>query len=1010
MLLYYNDFDSFINGESLIGTAFNKWSLFYAEETPFFTKVIDRNNWALLQTDDPTKTSVLTSNDPNLSSVANLFFRIKTFAARGDFNFGIVLRYGNSGGIAFYHNLTEMRLISFTTADPFASPTILANLDAFASHIQDSIWISANGSAIKIYLNGELINSTTTTVLGAGKVGLIAYNGDWAIDDVAVENFLDDLLAPSGLTATALSATSARLDWVNNIPDAGEILIEKKVATGAWIQIDKAEGTAVSYIDKHVDSNLLNTYRIRAASNPAIPESYWLDHLVGTTGEYISTWYSSSCDFIYGPLTSQAQATQTAVEDCFIQTPEVVFSNIYRRAQVKIDAFTGLWFAIALRNTSTYELLYLYTDQNQPGTYDVDFAKLLHEAGQDWRGDGIAIEIWFDGSITLDLAEIYNPGLYNNEDTCYFQDFFEDDDGTPISDHPPDINRVGTKFVDLSGGSWVIESDKLTCLYPPDDGSLSVDVMVRSFKQSIIIRIDNIADFSYKFTVDIDKIFKISPDGLWLMHTDAVILLHDPNWVPTLGEHTVYIEVHPFFISLIIGTTVLKYYNTGTPDTIFGIGTDSSALPVLSNILFNQYKDYSAYSAEATLTITTLTIQEIWERYSEITFDRGIYVKRINDAGVYETEWQNINDLIPFETRMYQVCAGIQYALPNNTYSLGAVTIDNASLMFANQNGQWSNEDAPYSIFHGYIRHKSLIRIVDSFIDSYSYPGSFGKVSNITFEGFIDDRLCVTNSNDTENIIATDILGTLLKTITLADMTLPADATIQNLVYAVMNRALFTAFFTVSLINIVPGFNSTDIDLTQYDQSTTAFDLLQDLSIGHSIFYVKNGVFYYKSSDPSATVALNLWESPQRKIKFDKYNSGGNAVFDKLYWQDGVEVYTAATVAYGQTYAFSIAGINHPTQRQGLLNYAGPRLCQRKITFELTIPFLPILFLLDRISILHRGTLQEGCFILDISRLDEGYFLDPIGAFGIASTENWKITKLSHSSNNQTVMTLEQII
>lgn len=1010
MLLFYENFDSFLDGESMIGTEEDKWSIFYSEETPSFTKVAGRDIYAWVQSIDPTKTCVLTSNNPNLTSVADIFIRIKTADMLGNFDFGLTFRYGNSGGLALYHNnLTEFRLISFSTADPFSSPIVLANLDAYAGYSHSDIWISANGPTIKIYVHGELISTVTTSVLNAGKFGLISYNGDWAILDIAAENFLANLLAPSGLTATAVDSESIRLDWINNIPDAGEILIEKKIGSGTWEQIDTAEGNAVSYIDEKSDSNILNTYRIRAASNLPEAELYWEDQFIGAIGESVPDWFTESCDFVYGPLSSEA-IVNNAVSGSYIQSPEIIFSDVNRRVQIKIDAFSGTRFYIILRNLGTSEESVLFDYQTLPGTYDIDVANILWTEGRDWRGEGVAVEIWLEGSITIDFIKFYNQGLYNNKDTCYFQDFFEDEDDMLIVFHTPDINRIKTKFYDLSGGSWAIESNKLVCLYPPDDNSLFLDVSVRSYKASVVITIDNVSDFDYKFTVDIDKQFHIADDGLWLFLHDSVLLLHDPSWIPAVGDYVVYIEVNQFFISVTVGSNVLKYYNTKTPSTAFGIGTDSSETPMMSNLIFQQYKEYSSYSNEASVTINTLTIQEIWERYSEIKYERGIYVKRINSSGVYESEWNNINDLINFETRMYNVCNGITYSLPNNTYSLGAVTVDNASLLFANQSGQMSNEDEPNSIFHNYVRHKSMIKVVDSFIDSYTYPGSYGRVDQTTFEGFIDDRLCVTNSNDTENIIAIDILTTLLKSITLSELSLTTGQTIKNTIYQIMNRTLFTNFFTVSISNINPGFNASNLDLSEFDQSVTAFEILQELSIGHSIFYIRNGIFYYKADAPEVTTVLNLWESPQRKIKFNKFSSGGSTVFDKLYWQDSSETYISPTRTYDQSFAFSIKGIISPTQRQGLLNYAGPRLCQRKINFELTIPFLPILYILDRISILQRGTLQEGCFILDITRLDEGYFLEPVGAFKIETTDNWMIRKINHTTNSQTILTLEKII
>jgi len=866
MLLCYEDFQGFINNQTLKGTAANLWTQFFAPGTPTpdltFKAYDDRGAVeASLQTG--AYQGAMTHNNPNLQSIADgiIYFKPKSFT--GSTKYCVVFRYGTSGGFRLYSDgVSTTRLDHFTSPSPFASLTNIADLDSHTGDPQSDIKISFIGATIKVYFDGVLISTSTVTDLSAGKIGVAADANTWNFDDFVVENATAGILPLTNLTATVLSATQIKLEWDNNVPDAAQILIEKKVGTGAWVQIDTAPSDATSYIDEKAACGIINTYRVRVVDN----------------------------------LTS----------------------------------------------------------------------------------------------------------------TVYFQDMFEDVYAvhTGITIHEIDINRADSSWEDLNG-CWEVFENFLTCTSLPDSG-LSADMSVKNFKATISAYIYAPALFDIKLIVNQTFNFHANQDGMFL-YDDATLILSDTTWVGAEGLVDISIEVNERFISVTIGSNTLKYYTKKNKDSYLGIGSDSIDAGY-SNLVVFMDQTYSVYSAEATATVTTMTIQEIWERYSEIEFEREIYVKRINDLGVYESEWQNISDLINFETRLKDVCAGIQYALPNNTYSLGAVIINNASLLFANQSGQFSNEDAANSIFHNFVRHKSLIRVVDSFIDSYTYPGSRGKVSNTTFEGFIDDRLCVTNSNDTENIIATEVLGTLLKSFTLADLTLPADATIQNLVYAIMNRSAFTDFFTVSLGNIVPGFNATNIDLTQYDNSATIFELMQDLSVGHSIFYVRNGIFYYKSDDPGVTSVLDLWESPQRKIKFDKYNSGGNAVFDKLYWQDGVETYSAAVKTYNQSYAFSNKGINHPTQRQGLLDYAGPRLCQRKITFNVVIPFLPILFILDRITVLHRGNLQEGCFILDISKLDEGYFLEPVGSFTIEADDSWKIISIVHASNNQTTLTVEKII
>jgi hypothetical protein len=625
--------------------------------------------------------------------------------------------------------------------------------------------------------------------------------------------------------------------------------------------------------------------------------------------------------------------------------------------------------------------------------------------------ESIGASSYIDENADCNIVNAYRIRAVNNLiTTVYLQDLFDDADYTLMDAHTPDINRTGNFYVtEGSGNHWEIFQNYLHCIQNPEE--LSINLGVNNYKVKVTTTVASGYLYNCKFRINETFNFRLIDHTIGLYNGDT-LLIEDDTWNPGYGDedaiNDIEIEVGALFVKIIAGNCTLQYDTATTKDSVFGITDAASSDTLFSNLIIYMDQSYSTYSNETSITILTLTIQEIWERYSEIKYERDIYIKRINSEGVYEIQWNNINDLIPFESRMRDVCGSIQYSLPNNTYSLGAVIIDNASFLFLNQFDQLSNEEVSNSIFYDYVRHQSMIKIVDTFIDSYSYPGSFGKISNITFEGFIDDRLCVTNTNDTENIIATDVMGTLMKSMTIAELGLTNNQTIQNLVYQILNRAEFSNFFTISLININPGFNSTNIDLTKYDQSTTVLSLLQDLSIGHSIFYVRNGIFYYKANTPTTPIILSLGEIPQRKIQFNKYCSGGNTVFDKLFWQDSTETYISPERTYNQTYTFSIKGINDTSQRQGLLDYAGPSLCQRKSNFDLTIPFLPTLFLLDRLSILHRGVLQKDCFILDLSRLDEGRFLEPVGAFTIEATDNWKIIKLVHSGS-QTIISLEKI-
>lgn len=419
--------------------------------------------------------------------------------------------------------------------------------------------------------------------------------------------------------------------------------------------------------------------------------------------------------------------------------------------------------------------------------------------------------------------------------------------------------------------------------------------------------------------------------------------------------------------------------------------------------------NYNEYSESESLQIDGSTIQEIWERYSEIFFKRNIFVKRIDTNGDYESSYININDLVSEELKTENVCSDISIGIPNNTYALGTILVSNATFNFVNPLGEFSDEDNIHSIFNNYVRHNSLIKVIDSFIDKSESLDSMAEITTTTFEGFINDKLTITSEEDVEIISATDILGTLLKSVTYGELITPPTSTdLKNLVYEIMNQSPFTDFLTINLSNIIPGYDITSLTLAQINNDDTILDILENLSTGHSVFYAKDGIFFYRSNtvDPSVTITLD--ESPERKIKFSRISNGANIVKDKLFWQNQTEQYIAPDKIYDESFTFNIPAVTNGTQRQNLLNHVGAITSVAKTNFDLVIPFLPILFILNKIKILKQGAYQDGGWILDVSKLDEIIFSSPLSSFKISLLEEWAIKKINHKNNLTTVLTLEK--
>ena len=236
-----------------------------------------------------------------------------------------------------------------------------------------------------------------------------------------------------------------------------------------------------------------------------------------------------------------------------------------------------------------------------------------------------------------------------------------------------------------------------------------------------------------------------------------------------------------------------------------------------------------------------LTYQQIWERYSHVEFVRRMYIKRLNEDGTYEVDFTEISQALLQDGSVNR----LQKTLPNNSWQFGKVLINNVRLNILSAFQEFASEKDPNSIFSGFIRHRSIIKIEDALIDKYTDTAIRDEIEVVTFTGLLDSPTATTEQGF-ETITALDFL-TILDEINVNELTL-AQTTMNALVFEIMNRAEFTKFFSVSnsTTYIDAGSNASAIDVSQYEGSV--LEMLENLAKGHSIFYVnpEDNFFYFK--------------------------------------------------------------------------------------------------------------------------------------------------------------------
>lgn len=279
----------------------------------------------------------------------------------------------------------------------------------------------------------------------------------------------------------------------------------------------------------------------------------------------------------------------------------------------------------------------------------------------------------------------------------------------------------------------------------------------------------------------------------------------------------------------------------------------------------------------------SLTFTEIWERYSHVQFNRRMYIKRLKEDGTYEADFTEISQGLMKDGSVQS----LSRSLPNNSWQFGYVTVDNVGLEILSAFQEFASEKDPNSIFLGFIRHKSIIKIVDSFIDKYTDPSAPVEASVTTFQGFLDSTTATTEQGY-ETITALDFLS-VLNDINVSQLTL-TKTTMNELIYEIVNNPMFTKFFSVSNSSsyINAGFNATDIDVKQYTGSV--FEMIEDLAKGHSIFYINpdDNYFYFTPVNPTSGIVYSFLEDNNRKLDISGYREGVDRQVTNWYW-DGVE-------------------------------------------------------------------------------------------------------------------------
>lgn len=406
-----------------------------------------------------------------------------------------------------------------------------------------------------------------------------------------------------------------------------------------------------------------------------------------------------------------------------------------------------------------------------------------------------------------------------------------------------------------------------------------------------------------------------------------------------------------------------------------------------------------------------LTYKQIWEQRSRFEFNRRIFVKRLNPDGSYEASFNEIPANIVRDSSV----SSLKRSLPNSSWQFGRVLVNNARLNILSPFQEFASENEPNSLFVGFIRDKSIIKIQDALIDKYTDPDVPEEIAVTTFEGLIDAKTATTEIGF-ETLTALDFIS-VLATINVQELTL-TQTTLNALVFEVMNRVEFTKFFTVSSSTtfIDAGYNATSIDTSVYEG--TVLQMLEDLAKGHSIFYIDpdNNTFHFLEVTATATVQHSFLERNNRKLSIKKYREGVDRQITKWFWDDTSISSVASPVPVNPIPKnFSVDGITDATQRQNTLDFVLSKTEIARPYFNITLPYFPIIKLLDRVVIQAFGQANPnaprwGMVLWTTSATSSPAtaprYTKPAG-IRISSDKQWMVRGITHTAKLETILEVE---
>ena len=131
-----------------------------------------------------------------------------------------------------------------------------------------------------------------------------------------------------------------------------------------------------------------------------------------------------------------------------------------------------------------------------------------------------------------------------------------------------------------------------------------------------------------------------------------------------------------------------------------------------------------------------LTLDNIFDRNQALNILTKIEFKRRLSDDSYEAGWSTIRQLVAYPILTSDAITSLRYSIPNDNYTFGAVKVPDCRLKMWSKNGEFGNENNAGSVFFGFVRHKSQVRISQGYLDEKTGTEIYQEV----YRGFINEK------------------------------------------------------------------------------------------------------------------------------------------------------------------------------------------------------------------------------------------------------------------------------